>query len=152
MTELATIDPITKTVEVSCDLDTAFRVFTDEIGTWWPTETHSVHKREVWQLVFEGREGGELYELTRAGEKAHWARVTAWEPPTRLVLSWHVNPDRAGATEIEVRFDPTDAGTAVKLVHRGWEHLGAEGREARDSYQSGWDPVLVRFVEVVEAR
>jgi hypothetical protein len=152
MTELATSAPITKTVTVECDLDTAFRVFTDEIGTWWPTETHSVHKREVRELVFEGREGGELYELTRAGEKAHWGWVTAWEPPTRFVLSWHVDPERAGATEIEVRFTPTDAGTVVELAHRHWERLGAEGQEARDRYQSGWDPVLERFVEVVAAR
>jgi hypothetical protein len=52
MTELA-IAPITKTVTVSCDVDTAFRVFTDEIGTWWPTETHSVHQADVRDVVFE---------------------------------------------------------------------------------------------------
>ena len=79
MTELATTAPITKTVTVGCDVHTAFRVFTDEIGTWWPTETHSVHKHDVGELVFEGREGGDLYEVTRSGEKAHWARVTAWD-------------------------------------------------------------------------
>jgi activator of Hsp90 ATPase-like protein len=152
MTELATTAPIRKTVTVSCDVDTAFRVFTDEIGTWWPTETHSVHKREVRELVFEGREGGELYEVTRSGEKAPWARVTAWEPPTRLVLAWHVNPESAAPTEIEVRFEPTGAGTAIELVHRHWERLGAEGLVAREAYGSGWDPVLERFVETVAAR
>jgi hypothetical protein len=152
MTDLATIAPITKTVTVACDVDTAFRVFTDEIGTWWPTETHSVHKRDVLELVFEGREGGELYELDRAGDKAHWARVTAWEPPARLVLAWHVNPEPAAATEIEVRFAPEGNGTRVELEHRHWERLGAEGQETRDGYQSGWDPVLERFVEALAAR
>lgn len=152
MTELVTIAPITKTVTVSCDVDTAFRVFTDEIGTWWPTETHSVHKREARELVFEGRQGGELYEVTRSGEKAHWAWVTAWEPPARLVLTWHVNLDRAAPTEIEVRFAPEGKGTRVELEHRHWERLGAEGQEARDGYQSGWDPVLERFVEALAAR
>ena len=153
MTELVTIAPITKTVTVRCDVDTAFRVFTAEIGTWWPTDTHSVHKREVRELVFEEREGGELYEVTRAGKKEHWARVTAWEPPTRLVLAWHVDPGRRAApTEIEVRFAPEENGTRVELEHRHWERLGVEGQEARASYQSGWDPVLERFVEALAAR
>ena len=152
MTELATTAPITKTVTVGCDVETAFRVFTDEIGTWWPTETHSVHQRELRELVFEGREGGELYEVARSGEKAHWARVTAWEPPKRLVLAWHVNPERGAPTEIEVRFEPTGAGTTVELVHRHWERLGAEGHDAREAYRSGWDPVLERFVEAIAMR
>jgi uncharacterized protein YndB with AHSA1/START domain len=152
MTNLTVVEPITKTVRVDCDPETAFRVFTAEIGTWWPTRTHSVHKHEVRELVFEEREGGELYEVNRSGDKAHWARVTAWEPPHRLVLSWHVNAERAAPTEIEVRFAAEAEGTRVDLEHRRWERLGAEGQEARDSYQTGWDPVLARYVETVAAR
>jgi hypothetical protein len=39
-------------------------------------------------------------KLAEGGKREHWGRVTAWEPPKRLVLAWHVNPERAGPTEI----------------------------------------------------
>jgi hypothetical protein len=148
MTSLATTAPITKTVRVACDPETAFRVFTREIGTWWPTGTHAVRAGAVRELVFEEREGGEVYEVSEEGERAHWATVTAWEPPARLVISWHVNPERAAPTEVEVRFAPDGGGTRVVLEHRNWELLGAEGADARERYRSGWDPVLERFVAV----
>lgn len=151
MTELATIAPITKTVLVQCDVETAFRVFTAEIGAWWPTETHSIAEEHVRELVFEQREGGELYEVSAQGVRSHWAWVRAWEPPDRLVLDWHVNPEAPAATEIEVRFSPQGGGTAVHLEHRHWERLGAAGQERRDGYETGWEPVLARFVEAVAA-
>lgn len=108
-----------------------------------------MHEADVERLVLEEREGGELYELTRSGEKAHWAWVTAWEPPFRLVLAWHLTPERSAPTEIEVRFTPEGGGTRLDLEHRHWERLGADGGAARDGYRSGWDPVLERFAEAV---
>jgi hypothetical protein len=149
MTELATIEPITKTVLVRCDPETAFRVFTAEIGTWWPTETHAVNEGRVRELVFEQRQGGELYEISDSGERCHWARVTAWEPAARLVLDWHVDPDAPAPTEIEVRFTPEGDATRVELRHRHWERLGELGQERRDRYETGWDPVLAIYVEAL---
>jgi len=32
----------------------------------------------------------------------------------------------------------------VRLVHRGWEALGARAETARESYEGGWDTVFVR--------
>jgi uncharacterized protein YndB with AHSA1/START domain len=149
MTELATIAPVTKTVVVRCDVETAFRVFTAEIGTWWPTETHAVNQGRVRELVFEQRDGGEVFEISESGERCHWARVTAWEPPHRLMLDWHVDSEAQAPTEIEVRFTPQGDVTRVELEHRNWERLGESGRDRRDSYASGWDPVLERYVSVL---
>lgn len=151
MTNLATA-PITKSLLLECDVESAFRVFTAGIGSWWPTGTHSVHGADVERLVFEEREGGELYEVTRSGERAHWAWVTAWEPPSRLVLSWHVNPERASPTEVEVRFAPEGSGTRVELEHRHWERLGAEAEDACEGYETGWDPVLERYAAAARPR
>ena len=90
--------------------------------------------------------GGELYELAEGDKRAHWGRVTAWEPPRRLVISWHVNPETAGPTEFEVTFTPEGEGTRVELEHRNWEAAGDGAAEMRDRYDGGWDIVLAPFV------
>ena len=96
-------------------------------------------------LVFETGPGGRVYERMTTGEEAHWANVTAWEPPHRLVLEWNVNPDAVAPTEIEVRFTPEGEGTRVDLEHRGWEIFAEEGKETRDNYDNGWPAVLGCF-------
>ena len=147
MTEVATITPVRKSLRVDCTPERAFEVFTAEVGSWWPTGTHSIHQERVTGVVLEQREGGEMYELAEGGEREHWGRVTAWEPPRRLVLAWHVNPERAGPTEVEVTFTPEDDGTRVVLEHRNWEAAGEGAEEMRNNYDGGWDIVLAPFVE-----
>jgi len=121
MTETATIAPVRKSLRVECSPERAFEVFTAQVATWWPTKTHSIHHEAVTDVILEPREGGELYELAEGGKREPWGRVTAWEPPKRLVLAWHVNPERAGPTEIEVTFSPEDGATRVELEHRNWD-------------------------------
>jgi len=145
-TSTTSMGPITKTVEVSCGVDHAFRVFTERIADWWPVELFSIHGTETTPRV-DGGTGGEIYEISPAGERAHWADVEAWESPTRLVLAWRVNPEDRAAPEIEVRFEEVGPGlTRVELTHRNWELLGAErGAQARAGYDEGWDAVLPRY-------
>ena len=59
------------------------------------------------------------------GSECQWARVRAFEPPSRLVFSWHISPrwqietelDRT--SEVEVRFiAETAERTRVELEHR----------------------------------
>ncbi len=95
--------------------------------------------------MFEEREGGTVYEISEGGAKAHWATVVTWEPPSRVVLAWHVNAKMPDATEIEVRFRPDGDGTHVELEHRHWERLGEAGLEARQNYETGWDTVLAPY-------
>jgi uncharacterized protein YndB with AHSA1/START domain len=140
---------ISKTIVVECGVDHAFDVYANRMTEWWPLRTHSIHGEQAERIVFEGREGGELYELSSSGERAHWADVTAWEPPHRLVLAWKVNPDAPAETEVEVRFTAESAGrTRVDVEHRNWQLLGTErGAEARQSYDEGWQPVLELYAE-----
>lgn len=147
MNEAATITPVRKTVTVDCNPKRAFEIFTAEVASWWPMKTHSIHHDKVRDVVLEPREGGEMYEVAEGGKREHWARVTAWEPPTRLVLAWQVNPETQGPTEIEVTFTPEGEGTVVELEHRNWEQAGAGGAEMRDAYDGGWELVLAPFAE-----
>jgi uncharacterized protein YndB with AHSA1/START domain len=135
---------VRKSLTVAAPLERAFEVFTDEIGTWWPFDTFSIGEERTRGAVFEGREGGSVYEEIDGAENARWATVLAWEPPTRVLLSWRVNPS-VPATELEVRFAPEGEGTLVVLEHRGWEQFGDDREEARGSYEGGWDLVLGRY-------
>lgn len=146
-----TTEPIDAHVTVNRAPEDAFRVFTRDMGTWWPADRYSMaHDRDedgvkVESLVFEEREGGRVYEVMSDGAEGTWGTVIAWEPPRRLVLAWKPNLRDAPSTEIEVLFTPEDGGTRVDLEHRGWERLGALAREAREGYGVGWTTVLGRY-------
>ena len=139
------IEAVRKTVTVDCSVEEAFRIFTEDATSWWPVETHSINGAGS-EVVFEGHEGGQVYDLAPDGKKGHWATVVAWEPPRRLVLACEVSP-RSTGTEVEVRFTAEDGTTHVDLEHRGWERVSEA--DERDSYDTGWDFVLERYLDGV---
>jgi uncharacterized protein YndB with AHSA1/START domain len=148
MSDALVIEVVRKTVTVDCAVEEAFRLFTTDALSWWPVETHSIHET-VSDIVFEPREGGKVYEVAETGERGHWATVLAWEPPNRLVLAWNVLNQENEPTEVEVLFRSERGRTRVELEHRGWERLAETGEEKRDSYDSGWDFVLKKYVDGV---
>lgn len=136
---------VRKTLSVNCPPERAFEVFTDGLASWWPLETHSASDERPEAVVFEPRVGGRVYDRLADGRENDWATVTAWEPPSRLALDWHVSAGKP-ETQLEVRFLPDGDGTRVELTHGGWERYGAEAAEAFDSYNGGWDTVLRPYV------
>lgn len=142
MSESLVMEAVRKTVTVDCVVEEAFRVFTTDATSWWPVDSHSIHGTAVKEIVFEGREGGEVYELTADGEKGHWATVTVWDPPTRIVLAWNILEREAVPTEVDVRFVAEGDGTRVELEHRGWEALAEDAPAKRENYDTGWGHVL----------
>ena len=150
MTEI--IEPVVVAIDVRRGIEEAFRVFTAEIGAWWPVAGHSVEPDRVETVVLEAGVGGRLYERWHDGGQADWGRVLAWEPPARLLLSWSPNPDRPAPTEVEVRFVAVEPDrTRVELEHRGWERLGDQGPRPRTSYERGWPGVLEAFAGAATA-
>jgi uncharacterized protein YndB with AHSA1/START domain len=133
-------------VDVSCPAIDAFRIFIEDIDSWWPLSTHSIGQETAVSCLFEGREGGRIYETQADGSFHLWGTVTTWEPPARVVFSWHPGRDAITAQEVELRFVPLDNGTRVELEHRHWETLGDRATEMRDGYQTGWAGVLARYV------
>lgn len=145
MNRTLVIEAVRKTVTVDCSVEEAFRVFTAEAYSWWPTETHSIHGGEVERVVFEEREGGEVFEVSTGGEKGHWATVVSWDPPNGFVLAWNIREQDALATEVEVRFSPEGDATRVDLEHRGWDAVAEAASEKRDAYDTGWSGVLGHY-------
>ena len=142
MTTQAQIEAIRKSVTVNVPVEQAFRTFTDDIASWWPLTTHSYGGEKATAAVFEGREGGRMYERQEDGTEADWAEVTAWEPPHRFLLDWKICP-----SEVEVRFTAQGDGvTRVDLEHRGWDRAGEGAAAIRENYSGGWDHVLGKFV------
>lgn len=145
------LDPIHASVTVNRDPESAFRVFTLDMGTWWPTQRHSMAVDEyegrvkVESIVVEEREGGRIYEVMSDGTEGTWATILTWDPPRRLVLAWKPNVSDNPPTEIDVTFTQDGDGTRVDLEHRGWERLGAMAEEARSSYGENWDGVLALY-------
>jgi uncharacterized protein YndB with AHSA1/START domain len=141
-------DPIRLAFEVECDPDHAFEVWTSKTSMWWPP-THTVSGESGLAVVFEPRVGGRIFERTPGGEEHDWGRVVAWDPPVRIAYQWHLRVDREDATEVEIRFLPSPAGTTVEIEHRGWERLGAKGEARREGNFAGWGGLLPHYVEFV---
>jgi len=141
MSTQAQIEAIHKSVTVEAAVEQAFKAFTDEIATWWPLATHSYGGEKATEAVFEGREGGRVYERQEDGTEADWAEVIAWEPPQRFVLEWKICP-----SEVEVRFSYESEGvTRIDLEHRDWDRAGENAAQLRENYAGGWDVVLGTF-------
>lgn len=152
-----TLDPIHASVSVHRTPEDAFRIFTADMGTWWPVDRFSLAVDEyegrvkVESVVVEEREGGRIYELMSDGGEGTWATILTWEPPQRLVLAWKPNTSDRPPTEIEVTFTPDGDGTRVVLEHRGWELLGDMAERARSGYGENWDGVLALYTAAAEA-
>ena len=140
------IEPVRKERHVPLDVAHAFELFTRDMGTWWPLPTHSVAEQAAQDVRFEERVGGRVTEITRDGAEYLWAEVLTWDPPHRVVLSWHPTPEPVAASTIEVRFTQLHDGTRLWLEHRDWEEFGASaGTALRADYDPGWDAVLAPY-------
>jgi uncharacterized protein YndB with AHSA1/START domain len=148
----ADANSLRKVVSLQAPPAVAWRVFTKEMGTWWPLASHKIGAAKAVDAVIEPRVGGRWYERGDDGSTCDWGRVLAWEPPTRLVLSWEITADWKHdpdlKTEVEVRFVAEgEHGTRVELEHRHLDLYGARRDEMRGIFDSeaGWKGLLEAF-------
>jgi uncharacterized protein YndB with AHSA1/START domain len=139
------MEPLELSFPVDCPPEHAFDVWATRASLWWP-HGHSVSADPGLTVTFEPRRGGRIYERTPDGTEHDWGEVLDWEPPHRLRYLWHLRFDRADATEVEIGFAPTADGTTVRIVHRGWERLGAKGPERRERNRRGWDGLIPHYL------
>ena len=140
------IEPVEKQIKVGLNQETAFRLFTEGLNKWWPLATHSVGEEQAENCVFEGHEGGRIYETMKDGRQADWGKVLAWEPFVKVTFTWHPGRTPDTAQEVTVTFREIPGGTQVELVHTGWEILGDKAQTGRNGYDFGWDFVLANYI------
>jgi uncharacterized protein YndB with AHSA1/START domain len=142
---------------VEAPIERAFAVFTEDFGSFKPPE-HNLLAVEIAETVFEPREGGHVYDRGVDGSECRWARVLAYEPPKRVVISWDISPqwqletDLEKTSEVEVRFvSEAPDRTLVQLEHRNLERHGDGWEGVREGVagEEGWPLYLQRFAELV---
>jgi uncharacterized glyoxalase superfamily protein PhnB len=112
-------------VEVAADPLSAFTAFTDELDLWWVRgPINAYDSGRLVEMRCEPRVGGRILEVydAESGEGLELARITVWEPGRRV--AWKSSLDDVA---IDVRFEPTAAGTIVRLeatVSEGGEDRG----------------------------
>ncbi len=152
MTETATAQ-VRKQITVEAPLETAFRVFTEGFGDFKPRE-HNLLGVPIAETVFEPKVGGHIYDRGEDGSECRWARVLAYEPPTRVVFSWDIGPTWQveaapdNTSEVEVRFiAESPQRTRVELEHRHLDRHGPGWESARDGVagDQGWPLYLDRY-------
>ena len=146
----------TATVEVPCDPDTAFEIFTRDIGAWWKRGTYYWNDADRGlEYRLEPQVGGRLVEVydLETGEGFEIGRVLAWEPGKRLVFTWRQgNWDPTESTDVEVRFEPSASGTLVTVEHGGWERVPSADRSQIEGYGEGWAELLGFYAGAAEGR
>jgi uncharacterized protein YndB with AHSA1/START domain len=159
MTVHAAETAVRTSIVVDAPIERAFSVFTEDFGSFKPPE-HNMLGVEIAETVFEPREGGHLYDRGVDGSECRWARVLAYEPPDRVVISWDISPefqvetDMSKTSEVEVRFlAEGPERTLVELEHRNLDRHGEgwEGMRAAVDSEGGWPLYLEKFAEVARA-
>jgi uncharacterized protein YndB with AHSA1/START domain len=145
-------------IVVAAPIERAFRVFTEQFDRIKPRE-HNMLGVDIAETVFESRVGGHVYDRGVDGSECRWARVLAYEPPHRLVISWDINPqwqietDLDRTSEVEVRFvSESPERTRVELEHRNLERHGQgwDSMRAGVGSENGWPLYLQRFGGLIE--
>jgi uncharacterized protein YndB with AHSA1/START domain len=150
---------VRKVMNVEAPRPIAWRVFTAEMGTWWPLAHYKIGKANAVDAVLEPRVGGRWYERGEDGSTCDWGRVLVWEPPSRLMLTWDINAnwqfDPTLNTEIEVRFIAEgDDRTRVELEHRRLDRFGPDRDRMRAIFETegDWGRLLAMFANVAKTR
>ncbi len=150
------VEPIRKSIVVHTGVERAFALFINQFDAIKPRE-HNLLSVPIAETVFEPRAGGHVYDVGIDGSRCEWSRVLAYEPPSRVVISWDIGPtwqleaDPAKTSEVEVRFiAESDDRTRVELEHRHLDRHGAGWQAVADGVDgdAGWPLYLSRYGEL----
>jgi DNA-binding transcriptional ArsR family regulator/uncharacterized protein YndB with AHSA1/START domain len=142
-------------IVVAAPIAHAFKVFTEDFGSFKPPD-HNLLKVGIAETVFEPKVGGFLYDRGVDGSVCRWARVLAYDPPRRVLLSWDISPewriedDPSRTSEWEVRFiAETPDRTRVEIEHRHLDRHGEGWQGVRNGVAAdqGWPLYLRRYAD-----
>jgi uncharacterized protein YndB with AHSA1/START domain len=128
---------VVREVEIAASPETVWSYLVDpeKALRWWGRT-----------ISLDLRPGGTLRVEVTAGNIAS-GEVLEVDPPRRLVYTWGWEAGGGGpelvppgSTTVEIDLVPTDAGTALRLVHRD-----LPGAEAAEAHAQGWEHYLGRL-------
>lgn len=143
------LEPLVKSIEVPCDKETAFNVFVQDMGSWWPLGKFTISAMggsPAVGLRVESKAGGEIVELGPDGAEHFWGRFLEYDPHDFLSMDFHITrPDmpRGDGSLVEVRFTELDPDrTHVELTQSKWEVFGDMAKAVYGGYGHGWDMIF----------
>ena len=148
---------VRREIVVDAAIDKAFSTFVERFGDFKPKE-HNMLGVPIAETRFEPHVGGHIYDRGVDGSVCRWARVLAYEPPDRVVISWDISPhwqietDLEKTSEVEVRFIAERADrTRVELEHRNLDRHGDGWEGIRDGVDddAGWPRYLDRYAALL---
>ena len=143
------IDPLIKTIEVPCGQPEAFRIFVNEMGSWWPLHKRSMSLKAVGKpaqsLRVDPRIGGKIVEIGPDGTEYHWGTIKALHPYDSVAMDFHMGMPPERASLVEVTFAAvTEGRTRVTLTQSNWEGFGDMAEMLLGGYRSGWDIIFAQ--------
>lgn len=136
------LEPVVSRIEVACDQQTAFTIFVEQMGSWWPLDKrsmsmHSGHLPKA--LNTDPRPGGKIVEIGHDDTEHLWGTFKQLAPHEYVSMDFHMGLPPETASLVEVRFAPTgDRRTEVELTQSNWEAFGDLAEMMRASYGSSW--------------
>ena len=150
---------VRQSVTVDVPPERAFAVFTSDLASWWPLDSHHIGSQPAVAVVVEPRVGGRWYERAADGSECDWGRVLAWEPPHRVVLGV------ADLRRLAARSGSAHRGRGPLRGAGGRSHEGRaraprprglrdRAQQMRDVFGSpdGWAGLLERFAGTAAER
>jgi uncharacterized protein YndB with AHSA1/START domain len=142
---------VRREVVVDVDRERAFHIFTADMTSWWPPH-HHIGSAPIEEIVVEPRVGGRWYTRHQDGSETSTGRVTVWEPPARLVVTWQIGADWHYhddlVTSVEVQFAEVEPGrTRVVLEHRDLNAFGEHAAAMRETFEQpgAWTATLEAY-------
>lgn len=143
------LEPIVKRVEVPCNQEKAFKIFIEEMHTWWPVDRFATSKMagsSTQTINVDTQVGGAITEVNVDGSEYHWGTIKVYDPYAGLTMDFHVpHPDYeiGPMTTVALKFVELDKGrTLVELTQTGWEVFGDMAEGIHGGYTFGWGVIL----------
>jgi uncharacterized protein YndB with AHSA1/START domain len=138
---------IEKSVLLACAPARAFALFTERASDWWPAPLrHTGDERSEIRMLA----GGRFWERASDGREVELGRVTAWEPPERLILDFYPGTGEQHPTEVVVRFTDVAGGTRVIVEHAPKTESADLWAGGAPRFDRSWDLVLDALARVVD--
>ncbi len=87
------LEPIVKTIEVPCSQEKAFRVFVNDMGSWWPLDKRSMSMKAghpAKSLHVEAKLGGKIVEIGHDDTEHFWGTFKTFNPHESVSMNFHM--------------------------------------------------------------